>query len=379
MLKRCALAVVLLAAWSAVEASAAPFTAKDMAMLDRASDPHVSPDGRYVAWNVRSTDWSENKGTHALWVLDREEKDAAPHKLAADEKTATSPRWSADGRALYFLSSRGGTAQVWRVAPDGSDVTQVTSLPLDIAAFKVSPDGHTLVVTLDVYPDCETLACSKDKVDARAKEKASGVVSDTTLVRFWDEFEDDRFLNLFAVNLTNGAPSTATPLMRGFKVDVPEKPMGTDAAFAISPDGRSVYFSARRSGSSQGLGAPFKLYVAPIDGSASPRLLEPSSKTSDDDPIVSPDGQTLAWRAKDLPTFEPSNVHLMLRDIPSGTQREINLSADLSFETSAETVPRSCPGRKRRIKATACRGQTRAILRTAYTNTGCTKAESPPR
>jgi len=39
----------------------------------------------------------------------------------------------------------------------------------------------------------------------------TGVVYDTTLVRFWDDFENDRFLNLFAVTLSDGAPSTAPP------------------------------------------------------------------------------------------------------------------------------------------------------------------------
>src|SRR5689334_3574336 len=105
MLTRAALAGLVVSIFAATAVSAAPFTAKDMAMLDRASDPHVSPDGRYVAWNVRSTDWNENKGTNALWVLDRSDKDASPHKLASEEKTAVSPRWSADGRKIYFLSS----------------------------------------------------------------------------------------------------------------------------------------------------------------------------------------------------------------------------------------------------------------------------------
>ena len=66
-------------------------------MLDRASDPHVSPDGRFVAWNVRSTDWDENKGVHALWILDRQDKDAKPQLLASKEKSPTNPRWSDEG------------------------------------------------------------------------------------------------------------------------------------------------------------------------------------------------------------------------------------------------------------------------------------------
>jgi len=41
----------------AVPAAAAtrPFTAKDLASIERVSSPSISPDGRYVAYSVRTT------------------------------------------------------------------------------------------------------------------------------------------------------------------------------------------------------------------------------------------------------------------------------------------------------------------------------------
>ena len=55
---------------AAVPSSARPFTAKDLATLDRVSSPAISPDGRYVAYAVRTTDWDGNKGVNALHVID---------------------------------------------------------------------------------------------------------------------------------------------------------------------------------------------------------------------------------------------------------------------------------------------------------------------
>ena len=49
-------------------AFARPFTARDLAGLDRVSDAHVSPDGRQVLFDVRSTDYDANKGKHAIWM-----------------------------------------------------------------------------------------------------------------------------------------------------------------------------------------------------------------------------------------------------------------------------------------------------------------------
>ena len=56
-------------ALAALPASARPFTPKDLAMLDRVSDPRLSPDGKRVVFDLRSTDWAANKGTHALWMV----------------------------------------------------------------------------------------------------------------------------------------------------------------------------------------------------------------------------------------------------------------------------------------------------------------------
>jgi dipeptidyl aminopeptidase/acylaminoacyl peptidase len=80
---------------------ARPFTAKDLALLDRVSDPCISPDARFVAYNLRSTDWDGNHGVNALWVIDRSAANSAPRLVRDQEKSSTSPRWSADGQWLY--------------------------------------------------------------------------------------------------------------------------------------------------------------------------------------------------------------------------------------------------------------------------------------
>ena len=83
---------------STVPAVARPFTAKDLASLDRISSPSISPDGRYVAYAVRSTDWDANRGTNALQVIDLKGDPSKPLVLLSGEKGGPSPSWSRDGR-----------------------------------------------------------------------------------------------------------------------------------------------------------------------------------------------------------------------------------------------------------------------------------------
>ena len=312
-------------------AAARPFTAKDLATLERVSDPHVSPDGRFVTYNVRSTDWEGNRAFNAVWVLERGAAGAPPRLIRDQEQAATAPRWSADGHWLYFLSSRSGKAQLWRTTAAGADARQMTNLPLDIAFYHLSANGHSLVVAINVTPDCDTLACSKAKDDAKAKDKPTGVVYDGATPRYWDTYLDGRFIDLFAINLAGDtAPTDAVALTRSFKTDIIEKPDGDDSSFLISPDGRTVIFAARPSGSAQGLGDPSSLYSVPFDAAAPPQRLDAAATTSDESPALSSDGSRLAYLSKQGSVFTAPRARLMLRDLKSGAVRELCPTFDRS-------------------------------------------------
>jgi dipeptidyl aminopeptidase/acylaminoacyl peptidase len=319
----------------AAPAQARPFTAKDLALLDRVSDPRISPDGRFVAYNLRSTDWEANRGFNALWVIDRDAAKSPPRLVRDQEKSSTAPRWSADGRWLYFLSSRSGSVQVWRTPVNGGTASQVTKLPLDVDTYRVAPDSSSLVLAINAYPECDTLACSKSKDDAKAKEKNTGTVYDSATPRFWDSYLDARNIGLFAVRLNGDTqPVDAVPLTRNFRSDIVAKPDGDDSSFVISADSTGVIFAARPSGSAQGLGDPSSLYAVPLDGSKSPQRLNAAAGTSDGSPAVSPDGSRLAYLARKPPIFTAPRAQIMIRELKSGATRPLAEG----FNRSAESL-----------------------------------------
>ncbi|MCH8617457.1 S9 family peptidase [Sphingomonas sp. SM33] len=308
----------------AVPAAAAtrPFTAKDLASIERVSAPSISPDGRYVAYALRTTDWDGNKGVNALNVIDLQGDTTKPLALLSNEKAGPGASWSSDGRWLYFISGKSGSAQVWRSSADGSVRQQLTSFPIDVAAFKLAPDGRTLIVAASVYPDCPTLACTKDRADAKAKAKGSGLEIKTE-PRFWDSYLDQTVLNLFRVDVGEpGAPAEGTALIKGFTADVPAD--GDSGAITLSHDGRTVYFASRDPASDRGGGNSFsKIYVVAADGKTAPRLLIDRAGTSFSSPAVSPDGRSLAYVAVTGPLFSFARTAVMLMDLRSGKTREV--------------------------------------------------------
>jgi len=333
-------AVLLTALLGVARGEARPFTAKDLATIDRVSDPQTSPDGRFVAFDLRGADYEANKTRHAVWLIDLQAKVPAPRRLAVSDGGAGNPRWSADGRSIYFLSARSGGDQVWRTDLSGASATQATRLPLNVSAFRLSPDGKRIVVAMAVFPDLEDPAATRRRLEDVQSRKASGVVYDKLFVRHWDAWADGTRNHLFALNLDAAGLATdaPTPLMAGFDGDAPGRPFGGDEDFNLSPDGGTVYFSARLAGTSEPWSTNFDLYAAPIDGSAAPKDLTADNPAWDAGPVVSPDGRTLAWRAQKRPGFESDRFGVWVMDLKTGAKHELDPTWDHSAERLAWTA-----------------------------------------
>ncbi|HYL72250.1 MAG TPA: S9 family peptidase, partial [Candidatus Dormibacteraeota bacterium] len=266
--------LALTAAAHAADAAGVPFTVEDLVRLKRVSDPQVSPDGRQVAYVQRETDMDANKGRTSLWLLELNSPAAPPRRLTDVKANDSSPRWSADGATLYFLSNRSGTQQVWRLAVGGGEAQRVSDYPLEVGAFKVSPHGEHLALTMEVFPDCTTLACTRARLDARAKDKATGRLYERLFVRHWDSWSDGTRSHLFSAPLRKGvAAATPVDVSQGMDADIPSKPFGGDEDFDFSPDGKQLVFSARIAQRSEAWSTNFDLFQAPTDGSAAPANL----------------------------------------------------------------------------------------------------------
>ena len=307
------------------------FSAHDLVRLDRVSDPRLSPDGRHVAYTLRSTDYDANKGVQQLWLLDLS---SGGRRALTSTASNYSPRWSADGRWLYFLSSRGGSAQVWRLSLDGGEAQTVTDLPLDVGAFALSPVGDRLAVGLEVFPDCVDLACSKQRFDALAARKNSGMLHEKLFIRHWDTWKNGARAQLFTLTLgADGKAATPVHVSRGIDGDVPTKPFGDDSDFTFSPDGKELVFVARIAGTTEPWSTNLDLWRVPADGSAKPVNLTDANDAVDTNPVYSPDGTQLAWRAMKRPMFEADRYALMLRDLKTGATREIAPQWDRSAQS----------------------------------------------
>lgn len=292
-----------------------------LAMLERVSDPRLSPDGQRVLYSVRSTDWAGNRGVTALWVV---EADGTSRRLAASDGGAASGRWAPDGNGIYFLSSRGGSSQVWRMDRDGQAATQVTTLPVDVTAFRLSGDGRTLIVALPVFLDCADLNCTRDRLKAQAAPGSTVRAYDRLPLRPWDSWNDGRRSHLFALDLNASGLAAANPrdLMAGLDGDAPSRPQGDESEFNLSPDGRTLVFQTQTQGRTEALTNNSDIWTVPVSGGA-PVNLTAANSAPDFNPVFSPDGRRLAWLAGRRETVYGDQPVLMIADADGSNARPL--------------------------------------------------------
>lgn len=102
----------------------------DWHRLTTLSQPAMSPDGRLVAFTVTTVNERENKRHQEVWVVPAAGGD--PVRYTAPATESSNPRFSPDGKYLFFTSPRGGgQGNTWAIrmdAPSG-EATQVADFP----------------------------------------------------------------------------------------------------------------------------------------------------------------------------------------------------------------------------------------------------------
>ena len=326
-----ALLATLAAATLAAQQATKPFTPDDLIRLRRLSDVQVSPDARYATYTLSETDVEADKRRTDLWLIDLTAKEPAPRRLTQNPANDSTPRWSPDGKQIYFLSSRSGSTQVWRLPLTGGEPTQVTDYPRDVGSFEIAPTGTRIAISMEVLPDCDP-ACTRTRMEAEEKSKASGRTYDRIFIRHWDTWSDGTRSHLFTAAISaDGKAGAPVDVSKALDADVPSKPFGGDEEYTFAPDGNSLVFTARIAGKTEPLSTNFDLYEVPTDGSAAPKNLTASNPAWDTQPVFLKNGD-LAYLAMDRPGFEADRFHIVLRDSRTGTARALTEKWDRSAD-----------------------------------------------
>lgn len=102
------------------------------------SAPAWSPDGKTLALTL------SRDGGSQLNLLDLSAPGSEPRRIAQSSSIDTEPVFTADGKTIYFVSDRGGSPQIYKVAVSGGNPERVTFSGTYNISPALSPDGRWL-------------------------------------------------------------------------------------------------------------------------------------------------------------------------------------------------------------------------------------------
>ena len=83
-------------------------TFDEMLSLKTIASPKISPDGRFVAYRMRETNWKDNAYVWQLWLVNV--TTGASFQLTRGKESANDEEWSPDGKWLAFVTKREASA-----------------------------------------------------------------------------------------------------------------------------------------------------------------------------------------------------------------------------------------------------------------------------
>jgi dipeptidyl aminopeptidase/acylaminoacyl peptidase len=296
----------------------------------------ISPDGKFIAYRLRETDWKENAYVRQIWLVNT--ATGTSFQLTRGKKSSDAPEWSPDGKWIAFIAERETNAitsasaaqkkdekkdekkegegkpaarQIWVISPEGGEAWQMTQQETDIGGFHWSKDGKQIAFTA---PSPES------KSEKERKEKFSE----------YEVYEEDfRQNQLWAVDASEAeathSPVNARQVTRDSSLNV--------SGFAWSPDSKRIAFAATHN-PLLAFSGDEDIYLAELtEGNPVHKIV--GLDGPDGDPIFSPDGKQIAFgTALAQPYYYYANGHIAVVDVDKVLAKPATTPGDVTDLTA---------------------------------------------
>jgi len=277
------------------------FTGADLFNLTAASDPQISPDGRWIAYVRRSNDVMTDRTRSSIWLIDASTGEERP--LATGTGSHSGPRWSPDGKRLAYASNaEGSSSQLYVRWMDSGQTARITGLADSPQGIAWSPDGRRLAYLMNVPDDGAKLGTAPAKPEGADWAKPLEVIDKVTYRVDGGGYLKPGYDHIFVVDALGGAPRQLT--FGAYHDGNPE----------WMPDGRAILFSATRKTDWEMIANDSEVYRLDVDSGVVTPLTD--RRGPDAAPAPSPDGRLIAYVGYDdhKKGYEQGDLYVMNSD-----------------------------------------------------------------
>lgn len=292
-------------------------TIDDMMKMDRLAAYTVSPNGEWIVYQAGVVDYNANKVIQNLYLLNLKTKTIL---LLTDGKvSASSPKIGKDNNTLYFTRS----GQIQKMNLTTKVVTQVTNFSTGVGGYIISPDEKSFAFDSEVYADCLTDDCNKQKTKAIEKSKASGQIFDHLPFRVWMSWKNGMRSHVWLYSTTDDSYKDLTT----GEFDTPPIDLGGDQDYRFSVDGKKLYFT-RNPDKNVAWSTNNDVFVHDLTTGNLTNLTS-DNHGNDNNANPSPDGKWLAYNSMKRAGFEADQYDLIVMD-EKGNKTNLTDAVDLS-------------------------------------------------
>jgi dipeptidyl aminopeptidase/acylaminoacyl peptidase len=281
-------------------------TVKETLNLKYVSSPQISPNGRFIAYDMQETNWESNQFIHQIWLLNV--ATGRGFQLTHGRNSADGASWSPDGKWLAFATEgvpntinsvqatnavdKPAGRQIWLISPDGGKAWQLTKSQTGVGMFHWSEDSRYIAFTATA-------------LESQASEGRRDEYGDYEVIG--KEYQQNQLWSVDVAEAeTSVQPQTPERLITDTSINV--------EGFTWSPDSRRIAFVAaasplltsNRTQDIYLLELSQEKTVKKIVGLAGP----------DFSPMFSPDGKELAflsWLGQ--PDYYYANLHIAVVEV----------------------------------------------------------------
>ncbi len=286
----------------------------------RIGSVRLSPDGTRAVYDVTYFNKEENRAYTDLYVMTL--NDGKTTRLTDTDCNEAEPAWTPDGKHITYIAK----GQLWEMNPDGTAPRRVTDIEGGINGYLYAPDMSKIVYLKDVRlePTVQDLHPDLPKANAR-------IINDQ-FYRHWNDWVE-AYTHLFVAGYTPGRQITAgKDILDGEHWESPMRPWGGTEQLAWTPDSKQLIYTCRKkTGVEYASSTNTDLYAYHTETGATVNLTE-GMAGYDKNPVVSPDGQHLAWESMERDGYEADKIRLFVMDLRTGEKRDYSKGFDQNAE-----------------------------------------------